>query len=110
MAGAVGALGIILALTSGGKPSFVMPLVFGFAPIVNVIATMYLQKIPWQSFHPVFLAGLFMVSLGAALVLIFKPSSGPPAKTPPVAAKKVQGQAQKPSPEKKDVDQQEKSS
>ncbi len=30
-AGALGALGIILALTAGGKPTFVMPLVFGCA-------------------------------------------------------------------------------
>ncbi|MFM8488186.1 MAG: hypothetical protein ACKOCH_17780, partial [Bacteroidota bacterium] len=36
-AGAMGALGIILAFTFGGKPIFVMPLVFGFAPVINTI-------------------------------------------------------------------------
>ena len=32
-AGAMGALGIIMAFNYGGKPIFVMPLVFGFAPV-----------------------------------------------------------------------------
>ena len=34
-AGATGALGIILAFFFGGKPTYVMPLVFGCAPVVN---------------------------------------------------------------------------
>ena len=33
-AGAIGALGIILAFNFGGKPIYVMPLVFGGAPVV----------------------------------------------------------------------------
>ncbi len=33
--GAVGALGIILAFNSGGSPIYVMPLVFGCAPVVK---------------------------------------------------------------------------
>ena len=32
-----GALGIIMAFNSGGKPVFVMPLVFGGAPVVNTL-------------------------------------------------------------------------
>ena len=36
-AGAVGALGIIYAFNFGGKPIFIMPLVFGFAPVVNTL-------------------------------------------------------------------------
>ena len=35
--GAVGALGIIMAFNSGGQPVFVMPLVFGGAPVVNTL-------------------------------------------------------------------------
>ena len=37
--GAVGALGIIMAFNSGGKPVFVMPLVFGGAPVINTLVT-----------------------------------------------------------------------
>ena len=37
--GAVGALGIILAFLFGGKPVYVMPLVFGGAPVVNSFLT-----------------------------------------------------------------------
>src|SRR5918999_1465488 len=42
-AGALGALGavcIIWAFRSGGLPTYVMPLVFGLAPVVNVIYSM----------------------------------------------------------------------
>lgn len=38
-AGALGALGIVLAFHFGGKPIFVMPVVFGLAPIVNTVTT-----------------------------------------------------------------------
>ena len=79
-AGAFGALGIILALTAGGKPVYVMPLVFGMAPIVNVAVSMWFAKIPWENVRPPFLIGLVLVGLGAAMVLRFQPkSSGPPA-------------------------------
>jgi len=72
-AGALGALGIIMAFNFGGKPVFVMPLVFGGAPVVNAFVTIYLAK-RLRDVGPVFLAGLFMVALGAVVVLIFKPS------------------------------------
>jgi hypothetical protein len=73
-AGALGALGIILALTAGGKPTYVMPLVFGCAPIVNVVVSMWFANIPWKNVSPLFLCGLIMVSMGAVMVLVFKPS------------------------------------
>lgn len=73
--GAVGALGIIMAFTFGGRPSFVMPLVFGGAPVVNSFLTIYWAK-RMKEIGPVFLAGLVMVVLGAVTVLLFKP--GPP--------------------------------
>ena len=72
-AGALGALGIILALTSGGSPLYVMPLVFGGAPIINVIIAMRAAKIPWRSANPLFYAGLIMVVVGATFVLMAKP-------------------------------------
>ena len=78
-AGALGALGIILALTAGGKPTYVMPLVFGCAPIVNVVVSMWFAGIPWKNVSPFFISGLILVSAGAVMVLVFKPS---PAKKP----------------------------
>ena len=37
MCGAIGALGIILAFNFGGKPVYVMPLVFGGAPVITTL-------------------------------------------------------------------------
>ena len=76
--GALGALGIILAFSFKGRPVYVMPLVFGLAPVVNTILTMYLGKLFGQ-IGPLFLAGLIIVVLGAVTVLVFKPSHGPAA-------------------------------
>jgi hypothetical protein len=72
--GAVGALGIILAFNSGGKPIYVMPLVFGGAPIVNAFLTVYLVH-KLKQIGPLFLAGLIMVALGAVIVLVFAPTA-----------------------------------
>ncbi|HEX3656037.1 MAG TPA: hypothetical protein VHV55_09530 [Pirellulales bacterium] len=77
---AVGALGIILALSSGGHPVYVMPLVFGGAPVVNTFVTMALSK-TFKQGHPMFYAGLILVIAGAATVLIFKPARPAPAAT-----------------------------
>ena len=71
-AGAIGALGIILAFNSGGKPSYVMPLVFGCAPVVNAFFSIYLAG-AWKQVSPFFLAGLILVAMGAVLVLVFAP-------------------------------------
>jgi len=80
-AGALGALGIILALTSGGKPIYVMPLVFGGAPVVNVFVAMYMAKDTEQP-SPMFFAGLILVAVGAATVLFFQPRTKKPADPP----------------------------
>ena len=40
-AGALGALGIIMAFNFGGKPIFVMPLVFGGAPVINTFVSLH---------------------------------------------------------------------
>lgn len=84
-AGAIGALGIILAFNSGGKPVFVMPLVFGFAPVVNTLTSMWLQS-QLDKIDPVFAASLATVICGAVMVLVFAPKAkhGPPAAPAPV--------------------------
>jgi hypothetical protein len=84
-AGAFGALGVILALHFGGKPIYVMPLVFGGAPVINTLLTATLNR-AFNQLRAPFLAGLLLVITGAVTVLVFKPQ---PAPHPPVAAAAV---------------------
>lgn len=76
--GAIGALGIILAFTFGGRPIYVMPLVFGGAPVINAFLTIYLGG-RIKEIGPLFLAGLVIVILGAVVVLMSAPHGAPPA-------------------------------
>jgi drug/metabolite transporter (DMT)-like permease len=73
--GALGALGVILAQNSVSNPLFVIPLIFGGAPVVNTFVTMYLNK-SYKEVGPLFLAGLILVISGAVTVLVFRPSTG----------------------------------
>jgi hypothetical protein len=83
-AGAIGALGIIMAFNSGGKPIYVMPLVFGGAPVVNTLTTL-LTEGNWQAVGPLFFASLLLVIAGAVAVLVFAPRGGhAPLKDPPL--------------------------
>jgi hypothetical protein len=86
-AGALGALGVILALGFGGKPIYVMPLVFGGAPVVNTLLSAALGK-AFDQLRAPFLAGLILVILGAVTVLVFKPQPAPAA-VPAAAADAV---------------------
>jgi len=72
-AGALGALGVILAFSFNAKPIYVMPLVFGGAPVVNTLVTMALAQ-NLEKIKPIFLIGILMTALGGAGVLIFKPA------------------------------------
>jgi len=81
-AGAIGALGIIMAFNFGGKPVYVMPLVFGGAPVVNTLLTTILGGL-WSEVKPMFLAGLILVIAGAAIVLVFAPKGAPPLREEP---------------------------
>jgi len=80
-AGALGALGVILALGCGGRPIYVMPLVFGGAPVVNTLLSAFLGRAFDQLKAP-FLAGLMLVILGAVTVLVFKPQPAAHAALP----------------------------
>lgn len=71
--GALGALGVIFALKSGGKPIYVAPLVFAGAPIMNVFVTMVWDK-PAKAPTMPFYVGILLAAVGAALVLRFKPA------------------------------------
>lgn len=77
VAGALGALGavcIIYSFRTGGTPTYVMPLVFGGAPLVNVLYTMYIHP-PRVAPHPMLYVGFLITAIGAATVLYFKPQS-----------------------------------
>lgn len=76
--GAIGALGVILALSYGGKAVYVMPLVFGFAPIVNTLVTAWLSK-TFDQISPIFISGIVLAALGAGGVIYFKPTAAPHA-------------------------------
>ena len=77
IAGALGAAGaacIIWAFRTGGLPVYVMPLVFGGAPIVNVLVTMAIHP-PKSAVNPMLFVGFALASIGAALVLYFRPTA-----------------------------------
>lgn len=72
--GAIGALCVIYAFKSGGVPTYVMPLVFGGAPLVNVLVSMWMHP-PKTAPNPLLYVGFALVSVGAWMVLHFKPQS-----------------------------------
>ena len=77
IAGALGAIGaacIIYAFKSGGLPLYVMPLVFGGAPIVNVLVSMAIHP-PKSAINPMLYVGFLLASAGAAMVRYFRPTS-----------------------------------
>src|SRR5712692_1092704 len=72
VAGAAGALGIILAIKNGGKPIYIVPLVFAGAPIVSSIFSLLwhppAEGIPdWK-----FFTGIVLAAVGAGMVLYSK--------------------------------------
>jgi hypothetical protein len=77
IAGALGAAGaacIIWAFRFGGLPVYVMPLVFGGAPIVNVLVSMATHP-PKTAINPLLYVGFALASVGAALVLYYRPAA-----------------------------------
>jgi uncharacterized membrane protein len=72
--GAIGAVCIIFAFRSGGLPTYVMPLVFAGAPLVNVLFSMWLHP-PKVAPNPLLYVGFVLAAAGAGMVLYFKPQS-----------------------------------
>lgn len=83
--GALGALGVILAVAFKGQPIYVMPIVFGAAPVVNTMVTSWLNK-SFSQIKPTFILGLVLVALGAVGVLIYKPVKAATPKADVVAS------------------------
>ena len=72
--GAIGAVCIIYAFRAGGVPNYVMPLVFGGAPLINVALTMATHP-PKTAPSPLLYLGFLLAAAGAAMVLYFKPEA-----------------------------------
>ena len=103
VAGAVGAICVIFATRSAvdagktyaGDPTaykvYIAPLIFGLAPVINVVVSMFWHPVkddPWhfgvKPTHPLLWVGIILVGAGAALVLYSKEVSEAAApKTPP---------------------------
>ena len=71
--GALGAVCIIWAFKAGGVPNYVMPLVFGGAPLVNVLVSMAMHP-PKNAPNPLLYVGFLLAAAGGGLVLYYKPS------------------------------------
>ena len=65
---------IIWAFRTGGLPVYVMPLVFGGAPIVNVLLSMVIHP-PKVAPNPMLYVGFVLASVGAGMVLYFRPTA-----------------------------------
>jgi uncharacterized membrane protein len=72
--GALGAVCIIYAFRAGGVPNYVMPLVFGGAPVINVALSMATHP-PKTAPSPLLWLGFLFAAAGAALVLYYKPAT-----------------------------------
>ncbi len=124
VAGAAGAIGVIFATKSaigaatdaGLPPStyrvFIAPLIFGLAPIINVlVATVWHPTEPgqpndWTRFsfhmpHPLLWAGIILVGIGAALVLYSKELTESTPHKPATASAKTAAVNPPPAPEVK---------
>jgi drug/metabolite transporter (DMT)-like permease len=71
--GALGAVCIIYAFKAGGLPNYVMPLVFGGAPVINVLVSMAMHP-PKTPPNPLLYLGFLLAVLGGGMVLYYKPS------------------------------------
>src|SRR5262245_12389359 len=62
--GAIGAFGVLLAFGAGGKPGYVMAIVFAGASVVNVVVSL-VQHLPaggWSSICWPFYVGIFLAA------------------------------------------------
>ncbi len=122
VAGAVGAICVIFAtkaaVDAGNQlpvpnPSaykvYIAPLIFGLAPVINVLVSMLWHPQKGEPFHfglkaphPLLWVGIIFVGLGAALVLYSKEvSEAAVPKAPPQTEKKDAAQVPQPAPEGK---------
>ena len=84
--GALGALALTFSLTkAGGKPAYVMPIVFGGAVTVNAIAA-YFTLHEGETTNPLMWIGMALVAVGICLTAGYTPHGHPPTKPATAAA------------------------
>ena len=92
--GAAGALCIVFAVGAARRTmgpngaAYVAPLVFCFAPIVNVLISLVVEP-PAKAPSPLFFVGILLAAVGAGMVLFFKPPPAPHAPIPAQAQSTV---------------------
>lgn len=79
IAGAIGALGVLLAFGAKGNPTVVMSIVFAGAPIINAVVAIIMHPPEGgvSTIKPQFFLGIVLAAVGGTLVSYYKP--GPPA-------------------------------
>lgn len=95
--GALGALSLTSAMLNGGKPLFVMPIVFGGAVTVTAITSLIQTRGVTQA-NPLLWVGMLLVTFGVILVAMYTPHGHPP-KMPAPAAGAVNGHGESGSSE-----------
>jgi len=88
VAGAVGALCVLLAFGAKGNPAVVMSIVFAGAPVVNAVVALLMHPPAggWSALKPQFVAGILLAAVGGLLVMRYRPAAAPPAAPPTPAA------------------------
>jgi drug/metabolite transporter (DMT)-like permease len=86
VAGAIGAFGTLLAFGAKGSPATVMSIVFGGAPVINALVSLWLfrHEIDFGKVNPMFYLGMLLAVAGGGLVTLYKPVAAP--KKAPVTA------------------------
>jgi len=79
VAGAVGALCVLLAFGAKGNPAVVMSIVFAGAPVVNAVVALIVHPPAggWGSLRWQFVAGIVLAALGGLLVMRYRPAAAP---------------------------------
>ncbi|MFG0335026.1 MAG: hypothetical protein ACF8TS_16845 [Maioricimonas sp. JB049] len=88
--GALGALGLTTAIVSGGRPAYVMPIVFGGAVSVNALIAWYNLRGQAVVISPLMWIGMLLVAVGIVLVASHTPHGPPPTKASAPAEAHVQ--------------------
>lgn len=95
--GAIGAFCVLLAFGAGGKPPYVMSIVFAGAPIVNAVVSLAMHPPHggWSAIKPQFVLGMVLAAVGGLLVTLYKPADKPAPKpgAPPAHAVVSEGKS-----------------
>jgi hypothetical protein len=85
VAGAIGALCVLLAFGAKGNPAVVMSIVFAGAPVVNAVVALMVHPPAggWSSLRWQFVAGIALAALGGLLVMRYRPMAAPGAAASP---------------------------